>query len=242
MSRARRITGHLVVEERKDGPRVWVAKYMRSEGTPTRKVLGPAWAKPARTASDRGAPASKRWRSADGPKPAGHLTPREAQERLDEILSAERAKHGAAVRMDRRDHTFGEAVTAYLWHVEHVKKIAPSTLNHYRSIIRARLLVAFDEHVPLARLSATRIEGYRDELLGEDAISRSSMRQVMNVLGGILKRAQMQRWIAHNPAANVERIPVPKLSGDFNVLTPAQIEAVARAADGDGHPSPPAIA
>ena len=122
MSRARRITGHLVVEERKDGPRVWVAKYMRTEGTPTRKVLGPAWAKPARTASDRGAPASKRWRSADGPKPAGHLTPREAQERLDEILSAERAKHGAAVRMDRRDHTFGEAVTAYLWHVEHVKR------------------------------------------------------------------------------------------------------------------------
>jgi hypothetical protein len=34
MSRARRITGHLVVEERKDGPRVWVAKYMRTEGTP----------------------------------------------------------------------------------------------------------------------------------------------------------------------------------------------------------------
>ena len=31
MSRARRVTGHLVVEERKDGPRVWVAKYMRTE-------------------------------------------------------------------------------------------------------------------------------------------------------------------------------------------------------------------
>lgn len=236
MSRARRITGHLVVEERKDGPRVWVAKYMRTEGTPTRKVLGPAWAKPARTAADRGAPASKRWRSADGPRPAGHLTPREAQERLDEILSAERAKDGGAVRVDRHDRTFGEAVTAYLWHVEHVKKIAPSTLNHYRSIIRARLLVAFDEHLPLARLTATRIEGYRDELLAEDAISRSSMRQVMNVLGGILKRAQMQRWIAHNPAANVERLPVPELSGDFNVLTPAQIEAVARAAAGGWTP------
>jgi integrase len=133
-----------------------------------------------------------------------------------------------------------------------VKKIAPSTLNHYRSIIRARLLVAFDEHLPLARLTATRIEGYRDELLADDAISRSSMRQVMNVLGGILKRAQMKRWIVHNPAANVERIPVPKLSGDFNVLTPAQIGAVARAAAGGwtpvaagdhsgrptGHPSP----
>ena len=193
-------------------------------------------------AANRGAPASKRWRSADGPRPAGHLTPREAQERLDEILSAERAKDGAAVRMARHDHTFGEAVTAYLWQVEHVKKIAPSTLNHYRSIIRARLLVAFDEHLPLAGLTVTRIEGYRDELLAEDAISRSSMRQVMNVLGGILKRAQMKRWIVHNPAANVERIPVPKLSGDFNVLTPAQIEAVARAAAGDGHPSPPAIA
>jgi hypothetical protein len=31
---------------------------------PRSPVLGPAWAKPARTAADRGAPASKRWRSA----------------------------------------------------------------------------------------------------------------------------------------------------------------------------------
>jgi integrase len=52
----------------------------------------------------------------------------------------------------------------------------------------------------------------------------------MNVLGGILKHAQRQGWMAHNPAAEVEAIPMHRSSGDFNVLTPSQVEAVARAA------------
>lgn len=233
MARARRITGHVVIEPRAGG-RVWVAKYRRAEGTPTRKVLGPAWAKRPRKEPERGAPVTRRWRAADGSKPDGYLTPQEAQDALDALLAAERAKAagGQVPRSSPGGHgrTFGDAVDAYLEYVEKVKKIAPSTLNHYRSITRAHLLPAFGASTPLRRVTTSRVEVFRDELLNEDRLSRSAMRQVMNVLGGALKRAQGQRWISHNPAAEVESIPQPKASGDFNVLEPVRVEAVARAA------------
>jgi integrase len=235
MAKPRRITGHIVIDHRDSGPDVFVAKYRRAEGTPTRKVLGPAWAKAPRKQPERGAPAPKRWRAADGPKPDGHLTPQEAQDALDALLAVERTKDAQAERT-RRTHgahggrTFGEAVDAYLAYVERVKKIAPSTLNHYRSIARVHLLPTFGEDTPLRRVTTSRVETFRETLLNEDRLSRSAMRQVMNVLHGVLKRAHGQRWIAHDPTADVEAIPMPKASGDFNVLEPAQVEAVARAA------------
>jgi integrase len=222
---AQQITGHVRLENRKSG-RVWVAKYARAEGTPTRKVLGRAWAKDSGRSTARGAPV---WRVADGPKPDGYLTPKEADAELAALLAAERGKpHGHASRSHGK--TFGQATAAYLVHVERVKKIAPSTLSHYRSITRAHLLPAFGEDTPLRRLTPARIEAFREGLLTEDRLSRSAMRQVMNVLNGILTRAQRQGWISHNPAVDVEPIPMPRSSGDFNVLTTVQVEAVARAA------------
>jgi integrase len=57
------------------------------------------------------------------------------------------------------------------------------------------------------------------------------MRQIFGALNGSLKRALRRKWIGHNPMSDVEPIPMPKPSGDFNVLTPVQVEAVARAAE-----------
>jgi integrase len=222
------ITGHVVLEDRKAG-RVWVAKYMRGEGTPTRKVLGPAWAKPARGQARRGDPAAKRWRTADGPKPDGYLTPREADAVLGALLAAERAKPAPARRPV--GHTFGQACGGYLTHLER-EGIAPSTLRRYRGIA-AQLTAKFGEDTPLRRVNdRARIDAYREELVSGE-LSRSSARQVMVVLGGILKRAQRRGWVAHNAAADVDRVKVSANAGSFNVLDPAQVEAVARAAEGN---------
>jgi integrase len=48
------------------------------------------------------------------------------------------------------------------------------------------------------------------------------------LLHGILKRAKRKGWIAANPAADAERVSVPR-SGEFNVLTPEEVHAIARA-------------
>jgi integrase len=53
----------------------------------------------------------------------------------------------------------------------------------------------------------------------------------MVLLHGILKRAKSLRWIAGNPADDVERVAVAR-SGEFNVLSVEQVEAVAREAEG----------
>jgi integrase len=53
---------------------------------------------------------------------------------------------------------------------------------------------------------------------------------VLVLLHGVFKRATRKKWIATNPAENVEKVTV-KRSGDFNVLTPVEVEAVARAAE-----------
>jgi len=49
------------------------------------------------------------------------------------------------------------------------------------------------------------------------------------LLHGVLKRAKRKQWIASNPAEDAERVTLQR-SGDFAVLTPAEVEALARAA------------
>jgi integrase len=173
---------------------------------------------------------ARRWRTADGPKPDGHLTPQEAQDALDAILAVERAKDVQAARRGAAAaRTFGEACDAYLAHVER-EGIAPSTLRRYQGIVSVHLRPAFGENTPLRRVNErARLDRYREELVHGE-LSRSSIRQTMIVLGGILKRAQRAGWLSHNAAADIDKVKVPNGSGDFNVLEPAAVEQVARAA------------
>jgi integrase len=57
----------------------------------------------------------------------------------------------------------------------------------------------------------------------------ASIQKILVLLHGILKRAKRKKWIASNPAEDAERITL-KRSGDFNVLSPSEVEAVVRAA------------
>jgi hypothetical protein len=107
------LTGHVRLEEYKKG-RVWVAKYRRADGRYTRRVLGRAWAKDSGRTNGRGAPI---WRVADGVKPDGYLTPKDAQEKLRKLLDAER-KQPTQRTIENTAATFGDAATAWLRYVE----------------------------------------------------------------------------------------------------------------------------
>ena len=48
------------------------------------------------------------------------------------------------------------------------------------------------------------------------------------LLFGVMKRAKRRGWIQSNPSEDVERVSI-KRSGDFNVLSPVEVQAVARA-------------
>jgi hypothetical protein len=107
--------------------------------------------------------------------------------------------------------------------------LSASTLSDYRNVARCYLLPGFGAETPLEKITTGRIDAYRERLLGEGRLSRRSVQKVMVLLHGVLKRAKRRKWVTTNPAEGVERVRVRR-SGDFNVLTPIEVEAVARAA------------
>ena len=202
-----RVTGHISLRDRQGGP-VWYLKYRLADGRQVQRKLGPAW-------QEKGRP------------PAGYFTKRTAEEALAEILTDARRGTLADSRA-RSGHTFGDACVDWLRYVEHDKQRAPSTLQDYRNVVRCYLLPTFGEDTPLEKVTTEKIEQYREQLLEQD-LSRRTIQKVLVLLYGILKRAKRRGWIASNPAEDVERVEV-KRSGDFNVLAPAEVLAVARAA------------
>src|SRR3954447_6173631 len=215
------VSGHLQVVERADGRRYY-ALWRDSDGR-HKRALGPAWVKPhGRTA--RGA---IRWRAADGPKPTPeHLTPADAEALLRHILTeAERASGQPAMPTV----TFGAACAEWLRYVEHDRQRRRSTIADYRNIVRGELLLAFGADSVLAAITTETIDAYRERRLEEGQISRRTLQKNLVVLHGILKRAKRKGWVARNAAADAERVTV-RSTGDFNVLSPAEVHAVARAA------------
>jgi integrase len=65
-------------------------------------------------------------------------------------------------------------------------------------------------------------------MLAEGRLSRRTIQKILVLLHGILKRAKRKGWIAANPAADAERVSVRR-TGEFNVLTPEEVHAIARA-------------
>jgi len=77
-----------------------------------------------------------------------------------------------------------------------------------------------------------RIDAYRERLLTETDLSRRTVQKILVQLYSILKRAKRKGWIDINPAEDAERVTVPR-TGEFTVLTPDEVHAVARADGSD---------
>jgi integrase len=215
-----RPTGHLQVKG-PPGARRWYALWRDADGR-HQKLLGPAHVKASGRRTARGAVV---WRAGDGPKPGpAFLTPREAEDRLAEILSV--APRTREVVVER---SFGEACDEWLRYVEHERQRSASTLRDYRNTVRCYLLPGLGADTPVAAITTEDIDAFRERMLGEGRLSRRSIQKILVILHGILKRAKRKKWIATNPAEDAERVTF-KRSGDFAVLTPTEVEALARAA------------
>lgn len=230
------------MEERKGG-RVWVAVGRFGAAGRTRKVLGPAWAKDSGKRTTRGAVV---WRAGAGTKPPGHLTPKEAEERLRQWLD-ELPKQRASAESHQYVRTFGDAVDEWLRHREVEKRIKPTTARAYRGELRQYLLpemgrgkasppftaetrealIAKGKAVPLHKITTERIELIRRSLL-ERGLSPKTVAKAMVSLYGILERARRCKWIATNPAADAERVAL-KAARNITVLDPEAVLAIAAA-------------
>lgn len=216
------ITGSKRIEERTSG-RVWVAFYMTAAGKPSRKVLGPAWAKDTGRKTPRGAPV---WRAADGTCPDGYLTPKDAQGVLDDLLAAEKAKPHTSVRHHGR--TLQDAVDEWLRHREKEKGCAETTMKDYRATSQRDLLSFFGADLPLRRVTVHRVEALQTHLLTTKTSPRTAQK-VMVMLSGIFALAVRRGWMPANPCDSLEKIPTRRKKDLGHVLAPDQVYAVARA-------------
>jgi integrase len=99
----------------------------------------------------------------------------------------------------------------------------------YTNVVTASIFPEFGRDTPIEKITTERIEAWRERLLDEGDLSRRTIQKMLVLLHGVMKRAKRRKSIASNPAEDVERVTV-KRSGDFNVLSPVEVEAVARAA------------
>ena len=203
-----RVTGHVKEVQRQHGT-VFYLRYRLADGRHVKKLLGPKW-------TERSRP------------PAGYFTVKTAHEALQNLLADARrgTLEGARVGSGK---TFEDACAEWLRYVEHEKQRATSTVRDYRNVVNGSLLPEFGASTPIEGITTDRIDAYRERLLDEARVSRSTIEKTMVLLHGILKRAKRRGWITSNPAEDVERVH-PKRSGDFNVLSPAAVQAVARTA------------
>jgi integrase len=192
--------------DRAHGP-VWYAKYRLPDGRQVQKKIAPAW-------SERGRP------------PVGWFTKRTAEAWLRDLL--DQARRGTLPGMVRTGVTFADASAEWLRFIEEDRARKPSTLNDYRSALKAHLLPAFGEE-PLESITPEQIDVWRRGLMG---LSNRSKNKLLIQLHGIFRRAQMVWGLQANPLARVEKHPM-RASGDIKVFSPEEVWALVRAASSE---------
>ena len=189
-----------------------------------KKVIGKAWVK-AYGKTPRGA---TRWRGADGPKPGPEcLTPREAEDWLRRTLADATINEPPKPLVPTV--TFQEAAMEWLRYIEFDRERSNTTVTDYRNTVYGALIPHFGAETPVNAITTKDIDDYRDQELAAGRISRRTLQKQLVLMHGLLKRAKRKGWVEYNAAADAERITF-KRSGDVNVLTPSQVDAVAAAA------------
>lgn len=108
------------------------------------------------------------------------------------------------------------------------RKRKRSTVNGYRSALTCRLQPRFRD-LALDAVTPSLVEMWRVELV-ESGLSARTINKSIIQLQSIFAWACDEYDLAANPVAKVRRQPQTR-SGDFNVLAPPQVSALARAAE-----------
>jgi integrase len=170
MSRASRPTGHLQIKTDRHGrARSYWAFWRDQDGVRGGRQLGPAHVRDSGRRTSRGAII---WRAGNGPRPTPeHLTPRDAEQRLADILRelegkpAPSAGHGTATL---KDATQG-------WVIERTrdKDLKRSTLAGYESLFE-RFYRDLGADTPLEAFADGRLRGYFRELKSYKVIGKQT--------------------------------------------------------------------
>ncbi len=200
-----RSSGHVYLHEGARGS-VWRALYRLPGGRRQHRAIGPAW-------TGRGRP------------PAGSFTKRMAEDWMRDVLAEARA--GTLPGLVSTGVTFARACDDYVAHKTSDRRLKPTTLRNYRSIIYFHLVPAFGA-LPVEDLTTEAIESWKLTL----PMSNTTKIQILTVLYGVMERAQKRYKLRSNPVRDVEK-PQREVApgGELRFYEPEEVFALVRAAD-----------
>lgn len=172
----------------------------------------------------------------DEAKELAHAWLREENERLE--AAERRGPEAEGMRAGTVAAYVSKAIDSMLAGGE----IEPSTGRSYRDASK-RIVAAFSD-VPLAELTATQVEEWRDELLvsgGRDGkgLSTATVGKAMSVLTLCLNRAVSRGVLDSNPAESVKRPKLRQKNQAPNALDPEARDRLLAALDEKDHPDGP---
>jgi integrase len=192
MSRHSSPTGHLqVTQEGSNGQRVYRALWRDADGVRGAKSLGPAHVRDSGRRTPRGATI---WRAGDGPRPTPeHLTPKDAQEQLDTILSE---LDGDIEQRDEASqlHTLFDATQGWVAERHRDKDLKRTTLTGYE-VMFERLYRDLGTETPLQDFLDGRLRGYFDDFPSYKVISEKTATQA-RAEGKNVEQIDVERWTA----------------------------------------------
>jgi integrase len=233
-------TGSLVVRPSTSGQPQYEAKWRDSTRAQRKRRLGPAWLE----LDDRGG-----WRERRGRVRAGFLDERRAHVQMARAIAEHEDE--LARRPLNRDATFEDAAGAWLDHLEHEKRVKPSTLEDYRIMLAdpskpgkgvqkraARLMRTFGG-TRLASITTADVAHFLAEL-DREAVSARTVNKHRQVLHAIFEYARRDDafGLRENPVSRTEKRPEggPK---PIETFEPEEVHAIARAArEGRHRPRP----
>lgn len=233
-------TGALVVRTSATGSPQYEAKWRDSKRRQMKRRLGPAWLE---RNEDGG------WRRRRGRVRAGFLDERRAHVEMARAI----AEHEEELSREplNRTATFEDASAAWLDHLEHEKRVKPSTLEDYRLMLAdpsmprrgrqersARLMRVFGGR-KLATITSVDVARFL-AALDREAVSARTVNKHRQVLHAIFEYAKRDDvfGLRENPVSRTEKRPEggPK---PIETFEPEEVHAIARAArEGRHRPRP----
>lgn len=131
-----------------------------------------------------------------------------------------------------RAPTFAEACEEWFSHGERDRRLKRSTLVDYRSCLTARIIPGLGAE-PVDKLTASRIEEWRDRLLDSGDISHRTANKLMMIVGAVLERALKRGLIAENPSRRVEKLR-ERAYDDLEFYEPDEVWKLVRSAASSG--------
>jgi integrase len=197
MSSTRRLKGHLHVRQLKSSKmRVYYAYWRDQTGAKYGVRLGPAHVRDAGRRTARGAIV---WRAGDGPRPTPeHLTPQDAETRLEELLRESEARAEAATR-EQTERVLHQAAEGWLAERHAERGLKRSTVADYEDMFE-RLYRDLGADTRLHELADGRLAVYFADFKAERPLGKLSAAKALGEGRDVIE-VEVERWTAKPPGS-----------------------------------------